>query len=109
MLSAVVLHFHARPEAGPGIDQLKFSRLADGPSSKSDQSKKAITGAAVINGRRICAQVERVSARPKEWRRIGYGHELEEKGGLKDQKDDHHQVTKHHDLRYVLDQEGPME
>ena len=54
MLSAVVLHFHARPEAGPGIDQLKFRWLADGPSLKSDQSKKPIIGAVIDNGRRIC-------------------------------------------------------
>ena len=58
MLSAVVLHFHARPEAGPGIDQLKFRWLADGPSLKSDQSKKPIIGAVIDNGRRICVQVE---------------------------------------------------
>ena len=66
MLSAVVLCFHARLEAGPRIDQLKFSRLADGPSSKSDKSKKTITGAAVDNGRRTCVQEEQLSARLKE-------------------------------------------
>ena len=56
MLSVAVLRFHACPEAGPGIDQLKFSQLADGPSSKNDQSKKSITGAAVNNGERIWTQ-----------------------------------------------------
>ena len=56
MLSAVVLHFHARPEAGPGIDQLKFRWLADGPSLKSDQSKKPITSVVINNGRRIWTQ-----------------------------------------------------
>ena len=34
MISATVLRFHARPEVGPRIDQLKFRRLVDGPSLK---------------------------------------------------------------------------
>jgi hypothetical protein len=58
MLFVAVLRFHARLEAGPGIDQLKFRWLANGPSSKSDQSKKSITGTVIDNGRRICVQVE---------------------------------------------------
>ena len=69
MLSTAVLHFHSRPEVGPGVDQLKIGRLADGPRLKRRSIQKPITGAAVDNdkfvrrrtkevvGDRLCAQV----------------------------------------------------
>ena len=51
-----------------------------------------------------------MSARLKECQKIDYGARVgKEKGGSKGQKDDHHQVTKRYDLRYILDRERPME
>ena len=54
--------------------------------------------------------IEQVSAKLKGWQKIDYEQESEgEKNDPKGQEDDRHRVTKRHDLRYVLDQERPME
>ena len=53
MLSAVVLCYHVRPEAGPGVDQLKTGLLDDGPSLKKRSIQKLITSAAVDNDKKF--------------------------------------------------------
>ena len=67
VVSAVILRFHVRPEVGPGIDRLKFGRLADDLKLK----RYSIQGADHYK-------------RTSNWGRIG----------SRGQENDHHQMTK---------------
>ena len=92
MLSAMILCFHTRSEAGPRIDRLKFDRLVDELKTEEviDPRSRSLMQRSTVMEEFVCK-----CDRLKECQKIGYKHASNWRNiGLRGQENDHHQMTK---------------